>query len=238
MRINHDRTAVNFAGKFNSSVSSKSASDSPAVEVIIERDIVEFIDYDNLDSDQNKDSTPLEEIGSGMAVSKPVDAALVGDARTRKTATTGEESGHNGILAAEIGGTRHDKVDTNTDENNNVRGVASLNENSDQAVMTKTYQNEAAKRQEQVINLETKNNDINEVQHNGLADSNVVGQDKHSKVLEAHSASLQNQSSTSFQDASIPGQTGLKEATIPAHTTFSAVMPSDLEPRQLLQVTI
>ena len=232
-----------FSGKLNSSVSGL-----PAVEVVIERDIVEFIDYDKLESrtDNNNDSTPMEEIEDEIGPGKTASEA---DTLGGQSDMTGKDRRQNDMVDAETAEIRCDKVDAIVDENNNVRGVvslnensdhvrdvASLNENSDQAVMTNAYQNEAdtcmARTGDKL--RDTNNNiGVNGVQQRGLTEQNIMADeipyDTRNEALENNPVSLQKK-------AILPAPSGLKE-TVHVNTTFSAVMPSDLEHRQLIQVT-
>ena len=233
-RFSHDAAQMGFffSGKLNSSLSRL-----PAVEVVIERDIVEFIDYDKLESrtDNNNDSTPMEEIGEEIGPGK---VASNTDTLEGQTDTTGKDGRQTDMLNADTAEIRCDKVDAIIDENNNVRGVASLNENSDQAVMTNAYQNEADTcmvRTGDKLRDTNNNISVNGVQQRGLTEENIMADevpyDTRNEVLENNPVRLKNK-------AILPAPSGLKE-TVHANTTFSAVMPSDhLEHRQLIQVII
>ena len=184
---------------------------------------MEFIDYDNLESRtdiNNKGSPPLQEIGRETMPEKSAP-----DAQTQEMDMAENEKRQNDILDAEIAEINRDKVD----ENNNVKGVDSLNENSDQAVMANAYQNEVdACSRRTVDDLRDTNNNIS-----------VSEQDNTTEEFPYDKTNgTSGKESGSQRKVIIPVSSVLKEANIPGNTPFSAVMPVDLEPRQLIQVFI
>lgn len=228
----------------NSSVSSKSENSSPAVEVVIERDIVEFIDCNRFDDDHHKCSTEFGEPQPNPVRTERNEAVLkVGDKAVKKTVDYAVDGKKDSLINTKIVVSKEDKNDRNKDENNNTDEVAAKNQSTDRVVMSKTYQNAAGKAS---VNDELRdtNNNVTQVQHKGISDQDVMSNSYQSSGLEEENLKdqvgmgtepLAQQNNNNRKDETLPGPPEAKEPTVSVQT-FSEVMPHDLEPRQLIQV--
>ena len=213
---------------------------------------MEIIDYDKFVTNKEVENpvsekfySPLENKNNTMPAfeSSTNSSTVNGDKAAEDIGSTKQLE--DGIIE-EVVETEDKRMDT-MDQNNNLSGISHEELTSDQEVMAKTYQT-ATERKNTDEDIRDNNNNLNEVNRNQVTNQELMTNTFEGEAETEIENPKQNSVTSSVEKPMALGNEGeaginpvltvAREMVVTVGTNYSAVMPHDLEPRQLMQVNV